>query len=258
MTKTTGLVWNRDRHVGPRTPYKVAEAQAIMSILQGKKALHDSCLYSTGIDSLLRGSDLLRLRVIDLVHPYGEVRQEILRRQRKTASNVAPVLTPTTQRSIEDWIRDSGKGLDDYVFTRTKGAKADPISESHARTLLKSWTAAIGLDPEQYSLHSLRRTKPTYLHKFGLATIPEIAVLLGHSDIESVLTYLGVTRQEAQIAALAGDIFTADPNASPLGHPMMTHFLEPHFINQLADAVAERLIPKVAEIIAKKNRESKP
>ncbi|MEM7662782.1 MAG: tyrosine-type recombinase/integrase [Pseudomonadota bacterium] len=252
MQKASGIVWNHERPVGPRTAYKVPETQAIMSLLQGRGDFHDACLFSVGIDSLLRGVDLLRLRVLDLVHPYGEVRQEVLQRQKKTSNSVAPVLTPTTQRAIEIWVRESGKGIDDYVFTRTKkGPEAEPICDSHARVLLKGWTAEIGLDPAQYSLHSMRRTKPTYLYKFGLATIAEIAVLLGHSDIESVLTYLGITREEAQFAALSGDIFTADPNANPLGHPMMTHFLEPNFINQLADALVDRLAPKVAEIIDK-------
>ena len=206
---------------------------------------------------MLRGSDLLSLRVFELIHNDAQPRREVLQRQKKTKGNVSPVLTDTTQRAVLDWVRHSGKSPNDYVFTRFKASSGPPISESHFREIIKSWAVAIGLNPERYSGHSLRRTKAIYLYKFGFADIPLISELLGHSSVEVTLVYLGITRTEAQDAALRGDMFTADPQASPFSHPLLSHLLRPEFLEPFSEALAQHLAPKVAVLIdenAKKGR----
>ena len=57
-----------------------------------------------------------------------------------------------------------------------------------------------------------------------------ISILLGHSNTAVTLRYLGISKGEAQDAALAGDIFTADPAATPFGHPLLREFLQPGFL----------------------------
>ncbi len=54
----------------------------------------------------------------------------------------------------------------------------------------------IGLDPTDYGTHSLRRTKATliYLRTRNLRTVQ---LLLGHTNLESTVRYLGIEVDDA-------------------------------------------------------------
>jgi integrase len=62
--------------------------------------------------------------------------------------------------------------------------------------LLSSWVADIGLDPAIYGTHSLRRTKATLIDR-RTKNLRAIQLLLGHSEIESTVRYLGVEVEDA-------------------------------------------------------------
>jgi site-specific recombinase XerD len=57
--------------------------------------------------------------------------------------------------------------------------------------LVQVWVASIGLDPAKFSTHSLRRTKAVLI--YGRTGNPRsVQLLLGHSEIESTVRYLGI------------------------------------------------------------------
>lgn len=56
--------------------------------------------------------------------------------------------------------------------------------------------AAIGLRPEDYGTHSLRRTKAAMIYK-ATGNLRAIQILLGHSKIENTVRYLGVDIEDA-------------------------------------------------------------
>ena len=49
----------------------------------------------------------------------------------------------------------------------------------------------IGLDPRFYGTHSLRRTKATLIYK-KTGDLRVVQLLLGHTKIESTVSYLGI------------------------------------------------------------------
>jgi site-specific recombinase XerD len=57
--------------------------------------------------------------------------------------------------------------------------------------LLKDWVAEAGLDPADYSIESLRRTKALHILK-GTGDLQTVRALLGHVQIESTARYLGL------------------------------------------------------------------
>ena len=57
--------------------------------------------------------------------------------------------------------------------------------------LLKLWVVEAGLDPRDYSVESLRRTKDLHILK-GTGDLQTVRVLLGHARIESTARYLGL------------------------------------------------------------------
>ena len=246
--------WNRDRAVGERLAFSLAETQQIIAHLRRNHAHHDLCLFSVGIDSMLRCSDLLPLKISDVMAPDGRIRW----RQKKTGRNVYPVLTPLTHTAIERWVEVSGKFSDHYLFTRDKPIDARPLSSGYYRTLIKRWASDIGLNPERFSTHSLRRTKPSYLYHYGFSDLEHIARLLGHGTTDTTSRYLGIQQKEAERHALAGDIFTAELGAPIAGHPLLREFLKPEFLDQFAEALCTRMSTKSPDFIDenyKKGRE---
>ena len=64
---------------------------------------------------------------------------------------------------------------------------------------------AIGLRPEEYGTHSLRRTKASLIYK-QTGNLRAVQILLGHTRIESTVRYLGVDVEDALNLAEGTDI----------------------------------------------------
>jgi len=198
--------WNKDRQVGARKALSLTEIAKIRRYLSSKETSHDLCLFAVAVDTMLRASDLLRLRVSDVSEPNGKVLESFPWKQKKTDHGVHPVLTPTSRTVLKNWIIESGKQPSDYIFTREKPRTSAPITVGFYRTLIKQWVKAIGLHASNYSAHSLRRSKAIYMYRNGVR-VEIISRLLGHTSPASTLHYLGIDQDEVQNHALANDIF---------------------------------------------------
>jgi site-specific recombinase XerD len=63
----------------------------------------------------------------------------------------------------------------------------------------------IGLDPRFYGTHSLRRTKATLIYK-KTGDLRVLQLLLGHTKIESTVSYLGIEVDDALAVAEQIDV----------------------------------------------------
>ena len=204
--------WNKGRKVGPRVHLKVPEATAIHKFLLAVTRLRDLAMFLAAIDSMLRCSDLLALKVADVQSPSGEIYDRLEVGQKKTDEMVYPTFSPQARRALAAWIKHSGKRRSDWLFTALKDPHGSALSHSQYRDLVKFWVEAIGLDPSKYSTHSLRRTKPVWMWKFGnpnRVTITVLKELLGHKSVDSTTRYLGLDAMEAQDVALEHNIFAS-------------------------------------------------
>lgn len=66
--------------------------------------------------------------------------------------------------------------------------------------LVDEWVTAVGLRPEDFGTHSLRRTKASMIYR-ATGNIRAIQILLGHSKIENTVRYLGVDVEDALLLA---------------------------------------------------------
>ena len=57
--------------------------------------------------------------------------------------------------------------------------------------LVSEWVSGIGLDPLRYAMHSMRRTKATLIYR-RTSNLRAVQLLLGHTNIERTVRYLGV------------------------------------------------------------------
>ncbi len=245
--------WNKGRTVGCRQEFTQEQACTIVSYLSICHSYHDLCLFMVGIDTMLRCGDLLHLKVKDIALSDGTIREEFVYRQEKTENGVYPTLTPKTRQACKEWIAQAGKRSDDYLFTRGKQDTSKPISDSVYRDLVKTWAEAIGLDPSQYSTHSLRRTKAVYLFRKMDVELHHISLLLGHKNQESTIRYLGLDIKQAQAKALKYDIFGSNPR-----NPTKTFDLfeggadDEQYIEKIADRVAQKLFPRLKKLFGEK------
>jgi len=69
--------WNVGRKLGAKRPLKPKEIWAICFMLDQDRRLRDRALFDLAIDSKLRGCDLVKIRVGDLV-AGGRVRNRVM------------------------------------------------------------------------------------------------------------------------------------------------------------------------------------
>ena len=75
-----------------------------------------------------------------------------------------------------------------YLFP-SRRFKNQPMTSRQFSRLLKEWVAEAGLDPADYGVESLRRTKALHILK-GTGDLQTVRALLGHSKIAATAAYL--------------------------------------------------------------------
>jgi integrase len=145
-------------------------------------------LFSTAIDTMLHGQDLLSLVVGDVEGRDGSIRPVIEVARARGMPPVRCALSRASTKALKKWITASGKKRTDYLFPfRGVEGRRHPMGARQLSRLLKLWVVEAGLDPRDYSLESLRRTKALHILK-GTGDLQTVRALLGHAQIESTAT----------------------------------------------------------------------
>ena len=186
--------WNKGAFVGPKPPFKPKQAWSIRLNLQREGRTRDLALFDLAIDSKLRGCDLVRLRIGQVVvNAAARHRATIV--QQKTQKPVQFELTEQTRESLIGWLTRRGGGLQDFVFPSRVDSSAHISTRQYAR-LVGDWVEGIGLGRSAYGTHSLRRTKVALIYK-RTGNLRAVQILLGHTKLESTVRYLGVDAEDA-------------------------------------------------------------
>jgi site-specific recombinase XerC len=162
--------------------------------LDQHRRLRDRALFDFAIDSKLRGCDVVKVRIGDVVSG-GRVRDRALVVQQKTNRPVQFELMDTARTTLRAWLERRGGTLADYVFPSRNDYMAHMSTRQYAR-LVHEWVAGIGLQPHDYGTHSLRRTKASIIYK-ATGNLRAVQILLGHAKIDSTVRYLGVDVEDA-------------------------------------------------------------
>ncbi len=185
---------NAGRMVGAKRALKPQQVWAIRFWLDSERRLRDRAMFDLSIDSKLRGCDIVRMRIGDLVSG-GRVRTRAAVIQQKTGRPVQFELLEAARASIQAWLERRRGALEDYAFpSRTNHARH--ISTRQYARLVDEWVTGIGLRREDYGTHSLRRTKASIIYK-ATGNLRAVQLLLGHTKIESTVRYLGVDVDDA-------------------------------------------------------------
>lgn len=182
-----GKMWARNaaqtaRHLGNRVLPRPTQATARPSPVR------------LAIDSKLRGCDLVKLRIGDLVSG-GTCRHRATVIQQKTGRPVQLEIMGDARKSLLAWLERRRGSLNDFIFPSRIDYTGHLSTRQYAR-LLDEWVSTVGLDKRQNGTHSLRRPKASLIYK-ATGNLRAIQILLGHTNIEHTVRYRGVDVDDA-------------------------------------------------------------
>lgn len=190
--------WNAGKMVGTKRPLTLKQIWAVRFFLDRGGRLRDRALFDLALDSKLRGCDLVKIRIGDVV--FGtEISTRSIVVQQKTGRPVQFEQTADVRASLLAWLGRRGGTVNEYAFPSRVDRAGHLGTRQYAR-LVDEWVTAIGLRRAEYGTHSLRRTKAAMIYR-AAGNIRAIQILLGHTKIENTVRYLGVDIEDALLLA---------------------------------------------------------
>lgn len=203
--------WNSGKAQGKRKGFTPDQAEEIFTLLYEQKRYRELAIFALGVDTSLRSGNLMKLRVSDICYKNGTIKDRfsVIQEKLKTKSKnqVECVLTPPTQHVLTRWLETKPKSFHSYLFEGQK--EGSNLSCDQHRRYVKRWAREIGLPDEEFSSHSLRRTKPSVLYRISGNDILIPQQILGHSSIKSTQEYLSENSEKALELAARTMVFGA-------------------------------------------------
>jgi integrase len=107
--------WNAGRKVGAKRALRQKEVWAVRFWLDRERRIRDRALFDLAVDSKLRGCDLVRVRIGDLVNG-AEIRSRSMIIQRKTGRPVQFEILEPAKSSLLIWLNKRGGAVENYAF----------------------------------------------------------------------------------------------------------------------------------------------
>lgn len=192
------IAWNAGKTVGTKRLLTQKQIWAIRFFLDREERLRDRALFDLAIDSKLRGCDLVKLHIGNLM-AGPDIRTRAMVIQQKTGRPVQFEISADARGSLAAWLQRRGGTADDYVFPSRLDHERPMSTRQYAR-LVDEWVTAVGLRREDYGTHSMRRTKTAMIYR-ATGNLRAVQILLGHTKIENTVGYLGVDVEDALILA---------------------------------------------------------
>ena len=179
-----------------KRPLSERQVKSLRKLVEGNE-LHE-LLLNLGVDLMLRGGDLLRLRVFDVLTESGTVKSEVKIKQQKTKKTTLSIpLSKNSINVIKKYI--VGRDMDDFVFrSQFSHFTNKPLSIFQYSRIVKKWMGEhLGLDDvSSFSTHSLRKTKSSVIYQ-KTQSVEIVRRLLGQSSVTATSAYLGIEDSDA-------------------------------------------------------------
>lgn len=174
--------------------------KAIQCYYRNKGQIRNYTIFTMGIVFGIRAGDLCEMRIHHILNTDGSFKAHCGLYEQKTRKFNNPVITPTMQSILKEYLDSLGDyHQDDYLFRsrqRDKNGNYRPITIQQLNNVIKEAAKAVGVS-EHISSHSLRKTFAYQLLqqnpgndevKFALQK------MLNHNDFKTTLTYCGMTQ----------------------------------------------------------------
>ncbi|ERI10181.1 site-specific integrase [Aneurinibacillus aneurinilyticus] len=146
-----------------------------------RRSYRNYFLFIFGINSGLRISDILPLRVMDVKYTKHLIIQE-----KKTKNIRRTIITQTLKNEIERYSRKMADS--EYLFPSQKGGK--PISRVHAWQIINHAARACGVEGP-IGTHTLRKTFGYHFYQQS-KDVALLQYIFGHSSPSITMRYIGI------------------------------------------------------------------
>lgn len=113
-------------------------------------------------------------------------------------------ITEGTRKSLSKWLDDPTMKESEYLWPSRFNDRPHLSTRQYAR-LVRDWVSSVGLEPNSYGTHSMRRTKVAQIYR-KTGNLRAVQLLLGHTKMDSTVRYLGVELEDALAIAEAIDL----------------------------------------------------
>lgn len=170
---------------------------AIKRNLKEEKNPRNYLLFVAGVNLALRISDLLSLKVKDILDKQGNITEFIHLKEKKTKRQVKIKLNNTVKEALNYYLSKARvTDPEQYLFKSERGNR--PLDRVRAWGLIQKWTKEVDLEGERYGTHTLRKTWGYQARKQGVS-IEKINQKLGHKSVEVTKRYIGITQEEINL-----------------------------------------------------------
>jgi integrase len=180
-----------------RNRKKIAQ---IKNLLRGKKRYRDLLLFVVGVNSALRISDLLQLRINHFLDEQGKVKQRFWIKEQKRGKRHEVVVNASIREALDEYLLAFpviGEDRNNFVFFNSKAYDcSDSIKRGQAWKIITSICREVGLSGN-FGTHSLRKTWGYHARMQGV-DLALIMHKLNHESLAYTKRYLGITDDELQ------------------------------------------------------------
>lgn len=159
----------------------------------------DLAIFTLGINTNLRASDILRVRV-------GQVRgllpeEHFTIREMKTKKEKSITINRTVHDAIGKLLTTMIDAADEEPLFQSRKGDRCAIKVPYLSTLVKGWCREINL-VGNFGSHTLRKTFGHMHRVINKTDLPTLMEMFNHSTQKQTLTYLGIQDEEIKSAYL--------------------------------------------------------
>jgi len=144
----------------------------------------DFIMFLLGINSGLRISDILRLKVSDV-----KDRESIIITEKKTGKEKRFLLNDNLKSELREFV--TFKDEDEYMFSRYRSGKK-PLDRSTAYLIINNAARAVGIS-DNVGTHTLRKTFGYHFYQ-RTKDVALLQQLFNHSSPSVTLKYIGINQ----------------------------------------------------------------
>lgn len=157
-------------------------------------AIRNKALIELLFTLTLRVSDLLSLKVKDVVDKNEEIKEAVLTTEKKNDNMKGVFIRPKPRKALRRWLDKADLDRDDYLFSSPY--VDGHLSRQQVDNIIKSQLDKVDLEEDKIvSTHSGRKTMGRRLYKNDTSE-HEIREILGHKTLEQTRKYMGIFNKD--------------------------------------------------------------
>ncbi len=158
--------------------------------LSGKNPKY-GLLLKFGLNTGLRISDILPIRVKDIFNGSGELHEYLILTEKKTGKEKKIKVNNALRKALQAYVKSENLLPECCIFSSRKGSYFGRVQ---AYRVLKEAAEIVGI--ENFGTHSLRKTWGYWTYKVSRYNIGLIMDTFNHSSPSITLRYIGVNQDQ--------------------------------------------------------------